>query len=336
MKIHYFQRYHSKENVSTGNTMLLFSRLYHYSSSKFHTFVKSLIGDEIQRFESGIIFDMQVKSTTSVPDGQIKQKSFNIVIETKLGKDFDIDQIRNHLNTFHREDYQIMLTLSPFPLPDNQRTEIMNAVDQENNTGNKNIKHIHTTFEKIMTLINDVIDYRDFEFNDILDDYREYCSHEGLLSNREHMMRAVTVGKTFDDNIKYKLYYDPAARGYSEHGYLGLYKDKAIRAVGRIVNIVEADEVNGQLMIKSTTSPLTSEQEQNILGAIISSRSYGWDVEKDHKFFCVDEFVETLYVKTSKYPLQSTKFFDLNEVLGLKIEKSSQGIAKLLYQKPWE
>ena len=30
MKIHYFQRYHEKENVATANTMLLLSRLYQY------------------------------------------------------------------------------------------------------------------------------------------------------------------------------------------------------------------------------------------------------------------------------------------------------------------
>ena len=38
MKIHYFQRYHEKENVATANTMLLLSRLYQYSSDKFFRF----------------------------------------------------------------------------------------------------------------------------------------------------------------------------------------------------------------------------------------------------------------------------------------------------------
>lgn len=41
MKIHYFQRYHEKENVATANTMLLLSRLYQYSSDKFFRFLKS-------------------------------------------------------------------------------------------------------------------------------------------------------------------------------------------------------------------------------------------------------------------------------------------------------
>lgn len=336
MKIHYFQRYHSKENVSTGNTMLLISRLYHYSPSKFHAFVNSLIDKHIQDFETDVVFDMQFKSEKSVPDGQIKQNSFNIIIETKLGKDFDISQIKNHLKVFKNEDYQIMLTLSPYPMSSKQEAEIDSAIEAENNSFNKNIKHIHSTFELIISLMNDVIDYRDFEFNDILNDYRECCSQEGLLSNRDRMMRAVTVGRTYEDNLKYKLYYDPAVRGYSEHGYLGLYKDKMIKAVGKIINIVEADEVNGKLIIKSQTTTITSEQEKNILEAIKSSKGYGWKVEKDHKFFCVDQFVETNFMKSSKFPLQGTKFFDLDELIGTEAEKSSQNIAKLLEGKIWE
>ena len=35
MQIHYFQRYHSKENVDTSNTMLMLSRLYNYNADKF-------------------------------------------------------------------------------------------------------------------------------------------------------------------------------------------------------------------------------------------------------------------------------------------------------------
>lgn len=41
MKIHYFQRYHAKENVATANTMLLLSRLYSYSPDKFFKFLNS-------------------------------------------------------------------------------------------------------------------------------------------------------------------------------------------------------------------------------------------------------------------------------------------------------
>ena len=43
MKLHYFQRYHSKENVVTANTMLLLSRLYSYDTNKFFRFLSNFL-----------------------------------------------------------------------------------------------------------------------------------------------------------------------------------------------------------------------------------------------------------------------------------------------------
>ena len=65
MKIHYFQRYHEKENVATANTMLLLSRLYQYSSDKFFRFLKSEFFSG--EFEPEIVFTLQEKSAESIP-----------------------------------------------------------------------------------------------------------------------------------------------------------------------------------------------------------------------------------------------------------------------------
>lgn len=59
MKVHYFQRYHSKENVATANTMLLLSRLYYYSTDKFYNFLKSEYFDS--SFEPELEFNIQAK-----------------------------------------------------------------------------------------------------------------------------------------------------------------------------------------------------------------------------------------------------------------------------------
>ena len=77
MKIHYFQRYHSKENVATANTMLLLSRLYSYSSDKFFRVLKSECFQD--SFDPEITFDLQSKSKESVPDATITQEGFKIV-----------------------------------------------------------------------------------------------------------------------------------------------------------------------------------------------------------------------------------------------------------------
>ena len=43
MQIHYFQRYHSKENVVTSNTLLMLSRLYSYDAGKFFSMLNLLV-----------------------------------------------------------------------------------------------------------------------------------------------------------------------------------------------------------------------------------------------------------------------------------------------------
>ena len=82
MNIHYFQRYHRKEDVATANTMLLLSRLYSYSPTVFYTFLKNEYFSNT--FNPEIFFNLQEKNSNSVPDATIGQESFKIVIETKL------------------------------------------------------------------------------------------------------------------------------------------------------------------------------------------------------------------------------------------------------------
>ena len=116
MKIHYFQRYHEKENVATANTMLLLSRLYQYSSDKFFRFLKSEFFSD--SFEPEIAFRLQEKSADGIPDATITQESFKIVVETKMYDWFYSDQLIRHLSSFrgclrmHRHEYhasQIMM-----------------------------------------------------------------------------------------------------------------------------------------------------------------------------------------------------------------------------------
>ena len=97
MKIHYFQRYHGKENVHTANALLLLSRLYSYSPDLFFTFLKTSILPE--NIDPEISFTLQEsnqkpahppseteldKEDYSIPDAVISQPSFKITIETKL------------------------------------------------------------------------------------------------------------------------------------------------------------------------------------------------------------------------------------------------------------
>ncbi|HFH9926415.1 TPA: hypothetical protein ACGOO8_002000 [Streptococcus suis] len=93
MKIHYFQRYHAKENVATANTMLLLSRLYQYSSDKFFRFLKSEFFSD--SFEPEIVFNLQEKSVDSIPDATITQEQMITIADRISAKDNENKEFLN-------------------------------------------------------------------------------------------------------------------------------------------------------------------------------------------------------------------------------------------------
>lgn len=172
MKIHYFQRYHAKENVATANTMLLLSRLYSYSPDKFFKFFKLLNSEYLSEiFNPEIIFTLQEKSIDSIPDATITQESFKIVVETKMSDWFYEDQLMCHLNSFKNESCKIMITLASELMAEDKKESFEKTLKEYNQKQNSKVIHINTTFETIANTIGEVLDERDYEMQGILSDY---------------------------------------------------------------------------------------------------------------------------------------------------------------------
>lgn len=179
MKIHYFQRYHEKENVATANTMLLLSRLYSYSSDKFFRFLKSeYFADS---FDPELVFTLQEKSVDSIPDATITQEGFKIVVETKLTDWFYADQLMRHLKSFGDEKNKIMITFASELMADEKLADFEKQLKEYNETQTYPVVHINTTFEMMANAIRDVIDDRDYEMQDVLEDYLNYCYKDCLI-----------------------------------------------------------------------------------------------------------------------------------------------------------
>lgn len=142
MKIHYFQRYHAKENVATANTMLLLSRLYQYSSDKFFRFLKSEFFSD--SFQPEIVFNLQEKSVDSIPDATITQESFKIVVETKMSDWFYSEQLMRHLNSFGDEKYKVMITLAPELMAEEKNKIFEQQLKEYNSAQSKPVIHINT------------------------------------------------------------------------------------------------------------------------------------------------------------------------------------------------
>ena len=337
MKIHYFQRYHEKENVATANTMLLLSRLYSYSSDKFFRFLKSEYFSD--SFNPEIIFTLQEKSVNSIPDATITQESFKIVVETKMSSyGFYEDQLLRHLNSFGDEKYKVLLTLAPEMMEDSKRAEFEEKLRIYNQKQKHLIIHINTTFEAVANAISNVLDDRDYEMQDVLSDYLNYCYTDGLIpvSDAWKYMRVQLVRDTFDFNIRTNVYYDNAGRGFRPHEILGLYKNKSVRAIGKVIARITAVETKDGVKYNTEFGELTDERKALIEEAMMYSSSYGYDLRTvEHRYFFVEKFYKTDYKKVTPKAPMGTRLFDLTQVLGTNDIPDVKELAQRLMKEEW-
>lgn len=314
--IHYFQRYAQRENVTTNNTLLLFTRLYRYSHNLFEGFLNELLSDYVPDISIGVSMEQQKRVDHGrIPDGFITQESFKIVIETKQGDFFDFNQLQGHLHAFGDEKTKVLLLLSP-EIPN---TNVIEQIRASAKASFPEVKVVATSFEIIIRTFGELLDEtRHWEMKELIDEYAAYCSEADLLPVWKYIMRARTAGYSLDFNLVHNLYYDHISRGYMKHQYFGLYKQKAVRAVGKIENIVVANFKDGQLVTADSDlgRTVTTEQREKIIKAMYQAKVwYGDDVYQDCRFFLVEGFVKTFFEKTTPYPIQKSKNFDLRQVL---------------------
>lgn len=335
MKIHYFQRYHSKENVATANTMLLLSRLYSYSSDKFFRFLKSEYFSD--RFEPEIVFTLQEKSEESVPDATITQEGFKIVVETKMSDWFHSDQLLRHLKSFKEERNKVLITIAPELMAKDKKAKFEEQLREYNENHDYPVIHINTTFELLAEAVQGVIDDRDYEMQDVLDDYLNYCYNDSLIlvPDSWKWMRVQLAGTTFDFNIRQKLYYDDIDRGFRAHDYLGLYKEKSVRAIGRITDIITAVlEEDGEITYSVEKGEIDDNKKRDIAIAIEDGKNYGYSLTKT-RFFFVDKFYETDFRKTTPRAPMGSRVFDLTQVMGVSELPDTSVLAEKLKSITW-
>ena len=335
MKIHYFQRYHKGEDVATANTMLLLSRLYSYSSDKFFKFIKGqFFGDIV--FEPELSFVLQEKSKESIPDATITQPSFKLVIETKMTDWFYEDQLIRHLSKFNNEEYKVLITLSSELMQQKKKESLDDSIETYNAEHRTHIIHVNTTFELLAQGIQDVLTDRDYEMQVVLDDYLDYCRNDKLIATSDawKKMRMQLAGTTFDFNVSENVYYDNIERGFSEHEYLSLYKQKSIRAVGKINAIITAVLEDGELQYNVEKGELTEDRKLKIEKARNDGKNYGYGLDAERYFF-VEKFYPTDFPKVTKGPSMGTRMFDLTEVLHEEKLPDTETIAELLKEKTW-
>lgn len=153
-------------------------------------------------FEPEIVFNLQEKSVDSIPDATITQEGFKIVVETKMSDWFYSDQLMRHLNSFGDEKYKVLITLAPKLMAEDKKVDFEKELKKYNTEHTHPVIHINTIFEYLANAVQDVIDDRDYDMQDVLDDFLNYCYDDGLIpvSDSWKYMRMQLAGTTFDFN----------------------------------------------------------------------------------------------------------------------------------------
>ncbi|MDE0157988.1 MAG: hypothetical protein OXI88_18025 [Gammaproteobacteria bacterium] len=326
-KIHYFQRYSSKENAITNNTLQLLGRIYSYSPLKASQFLTDLTGESI---EIGIEINQQERGDGAVPDGQVIQRSFKVLIEAKVDTSPDIEQLIRHSETFSKKDeHNILLLLTKEPLEDHKKSEIKSRIPE--------IKFNSITYKDICEVSKTLFEKHEEEMHALVDDYEEYCNDTGLFDQSKQLMRIVPCGYTLEINKKYGIYFNPSDRGYTKHRFVGIYKDKTVSAIWKIDSIFDVAYKGDNLKKTLIEGRNTDDYDDNLIAIIMSvEEELGWDITEGTRFFC-GKPVETNYKKSSSGGIQGARFMNLQKVVGNDCDKLDIAeIAEALKSKQWE
>ena len=322
-KIHYFQRYSSPENVVTNNTLHLLERIYSYSPEKASQLLAELTGEPI---EIGVEITQQNRALQAIPDGQIRQRSFKILIEAKLDSSPDIGQLRRHSETFSNEDQKILLLLTKKPL---EESHVSSRLE-------RGVIFKSITYEDICKAIKELFSEYEYEMRALADDYVEYCNDTDLFDQSKEWMRMVPCGSSFDLNKKYGIYFQPSDRGYSPHRFIGIYRNKAVLTIWEIDSIFDIEYKDKKLKKKLVGGRNTDEYDNKLVEIIRDSKNIlGWKIESGRRFFCGVPR-ETEYIKSSFGGMRGPQFVNLREVIGDDFDKLEvSDIAEKLRDIEW-
>lgn len=80
--------------------------------------------------------------------------------------------------------------------------------------------------------------------HEIVEQYVAFCTENDLINRKSNTMLALPVGNSFDINLKYSAYYDPATRNHNiPFRFIGLYLKRSVRGIGEVQKTVDADLV---------------------------------------------------------------------------------------------
>lgn len=331
-----FQQYSQGENTVTNNVLLMLSNLYEINPKYYEEFIKGLTEDS-DNYEVIPSFRQQVGNKgDGIIDGHIQVKATKIIIETKLHGLEWVEKLIKYEKSFEKYEYSLLFHLSSKKYSNKKVDQIENKLAEKRGVGK--INFFSLTYQDLVDQLKELASNYQYEnyLQRLNEHFEAYCLGMGLMPRSNHILRAMACGQSFDLNIKHQFYFDLANRGYSSFNYLGIYKWKSVRYIGKVENIIIADwdDIKG-LTIKDSKNDVTDDQEKRLIAAIKDSLDKGWTVDYNHRFFLLKDFEKTDFKKTSPGGIFRVRYFNLENILE-KVPKQMKQIANDLKTIEWK
>lgn len=327
--LHFFQRYSQPENVATNNVLLLLRLIHQARRGAFENLMKGLLEDDSERaLNVGPTFHQQVRGPARVADGLIRQRGFDLLIETKRGDSFDVEQAIGHLEQIRSSSNPILLLLGRQPLADDPSlARLFAAAGTE-----PSVRVFVRSFKQLIEQCRAIAE-ADAELTSIVEDFQGFCAESDLLPVDEYTLFVPPCGESFDDNLRYRLYYCPATRPRRLGHWFGVYREKCVHAIGAIGRVLVVGLRDGAV----DTPGATAEERERILGAIEAARQRDWDLlAEPHTFYLCADLARTRFVKDSPGGIAGHRYFDLGKLtLGKGETLTSELIARQLETRRW-
>ena len=311
-KVSHFQRYSGRENHVTNNTLLALRHVYQASPAKLEKVLADLLEEPLS---IGLTFEQQVAGAHSVPDAVIQQAPLHIYVETKLGSGLWHDQIKRHVASIaeaHPETSarKLLIGLTRGHLADG---EVRSLHDSAKAAG---VTFRAVTFSELVDALKSVSPEYEPSLRATVEDYQDFVTGEGLLDD-ERWLAAFPCGTSYDENERYRLYYEPPSRP-SKHmmRFIGIYRQKTVSLLGELATVVVCtygDE--GVRVEKVERGELTDEQRQRI--AQVCKETTYYNLKADTlRFYLCNRMHPTSLRKRSAGGILQVRYLNLVSWLG--------------------
>lgn len=310
-RINHFQIYSGRENHVTNNTMLMMRHVYRVSPLLVARLLTSLLDTEVS---VGLEFAQQERGLESIPDAAITQAPMFIYFEAKHGGGglYD-DQMQRHLRSIAGRKHPagsaflIGLTRDEPPLADRERFSAMGKADE--------IQSASKTYGDLIEALRAICADHPL-LSEIFEDYEAFIAGEGLLVDRDRWMVAFPCGTSWKENAQHGVYYEPASRNPKwESAFLGLYHNKQISHVGRIVAAAICSYEGSVLSVENPEfGTLDQAQKDRIIDIIGSATYYGNFAADPYRMYVVDRFEETDLRKVSAGGMLGHRYLDITRL----------------------